>query len=313
MITTVTLNTSIDKAYIMSQKIKNGTVMRVPTCRNSAGGKGINVARIAKLCGSEVLACGLCGGYNGEYLKALLTEDGINHKFISIAGETRSCINILDPEYGSTEYLEPGCHVTMEEEEIFLQKFSFLIEKSEVVTISGSVPSGMSADIYSKLIRMIKAQNKTVILDTSGKSLQLALSEKPTMVKPNIDEIESLFDVKVTSMEKLIYYAEKIAEFGISYVVISLGKDGALLVCEEGIFHGICPEVKVVNTVGCGDSMVAALAVAMEKRYTPQEALRYAVAVATSSAMCSETGSFDVAVFKAIYNEVKIEKPEHLL
>ena len=59
--------------------------------------------------------------------------------------------------------------------------------------------------------------------------------------------------------------------------------------------------------------MVAALAVAMEKRYTPQEALRYAVAVATSSAMCSETGSFDVAVFKAIYNEVKIEKPEHLL
>ena len=115
MITTVTLNASIDKAYRMTQKVEYGTVMRVAETHNSAGGKGLNVARVVKLCGSDTKAAGLVGGYNGQYLESLLDADGISYEFEHIEGETRSCINILDPEYGSTEYLEPGCQVTPEE------------------------------------------------------------------------------------------------------------------------------------------------------------------------------------------------------
>ena len=74
MITTITLNTSIDKAYFMENKIENGTVMRVGRVHNTAGGKGLNVARIVRLCGSEVLAGGFVGGFNGSYLTALLKE-----------------------------------------------------------------------------------------------------------------------------------------------------------------------------------------------------------------------------------------------
>ena len=80
MITTVTMNASIDKAYHMDKEIVNGTVMRVATCKNSAGGKGLNVSRVIKLCGQEVLATGLVGGYNGKYLESLLDEDKIPHK-----------------------------------------------------------------------------------------------------------------------------------------------------------------------------------------------------------------------------------------
>ena len=86
MITTVTLNASIDKAYHMECSIENGTVMRVKSVHNSAGGKGLNVARIVHLCGEEVLATGLVGGYNGKYLEAMLTEDGIAHDFVYIDG-----------------------------------------------------------------------------------------------------------------------------------------------------------------------------------------------------------------------------------
>lgn len=116
MITTVTLNASIDKAYHMTQKIENGTVMRVAETHNSAGRKGLNVARVVKLCGSDTKAAGFVGGYNGQYLESLLDADGISYEFEHINGETRSCINILDPGYGSTEYLEGGCEVTAEEE-----------------------------------------------------------------------------------------------------------------------------------------------------------------------------------------------------
>ena len=111
MITTVTMNTSIDKAYFMDHEVQNGTVMRVSRCRNSAGGKGLNVARAVKLCGEKVQATGLAGGVNGKYLESLLEKDEVQYQFLHIAGETRCCINILDECYGSTEYLEPGCEV----------------------------------------------------------------------------------------------------------------------------------------------------------------------------------------------------------
>ncbi len=309
MITTITLNASIDKAYYMKGTIENGTVMRVMECRNSAGGKGLNVARVAKLCGSDVKASGMVGGFNGAYLESMLSSDGIDHDFFHIAGETRSCINILDEGYGSTEYLEPGCGVTEEEVQEFLQQvFPQVIKDSHVVTISGSVPKGCGSDIYAHMVEEIKSQGKQVILDTSGQLLKEGIKAKPTMVKPNQDEIELLYDTKITSFDEVKKYAQAIHQEGIEYVVISLGGDGALLVCSEGMYQGKPPKVDVINTVGCGDSMVGAFAVALEKKMTPDQALKYAVAVASANACTPDTGRFDPAKADEILAGVTVTK-----
>ena len=74
MILTVTLNVSVDKAYKIKGAVCPGTVSRVDECRNTAGGKGLNVARIADLCGEDVLAAGFAGGFNGDYVKAMLCK-----------------------------------------------------------------------------------------------------------------------------------------------------------------------------------------------------------------------------------------------
>ncbi len=307
MITTITLNASIDKAYYMKGTIENGTVMRVMECRNSAGGKGLNVARVVKLCGGQVKASGMVGGFNGAYLESMLDKDGINHEFYHIAGETRSCINILDQGYGSTEYLEPGCGVTEEEVTEFLtQVFPQVIRDSDVVTISGSVPKGCGTDIYARMIETIKSLGKQVILDTSGQLLKEGIKAKPTMVKPNQDEIELLYDTKITSFEEVKKYAQAIHEEGIEYVVISLGGDGALLVCKDGMFQGKPPKVEVINTVGCGDSMVGAFAAALEKKLSGPEALKYAVSVASANACTPDTGRFDPAKAQEIFQGVTI-------
>lgn len=308
MITTVTLNASIDKAYHMDKAIVNGTVMRVKSCRNSAGGKGLNVARIIRLCGAKVQATGLVGGYNGQYLESLLDEDGIAHDFGKVEGETRSCINILDPEYGSTEYLEPGFTVKDEELDAYLEKFKKIIQDSDVVTISGSAPAGVSKDVYARMTAIVKEAGKQVILDTSGELLKNGIEAKPTMVKPNRDEIEALFGVKITSGEDVIKYGKKIYEKGIPYVVISLGGDGALLVCSEGIYQAIPPKVEVVNTVGCGDSMVGAFAVALEQKKDSQEALKYAASVATANALSPDTGNFDPGILDGIYKGTEVKE-----
>lgn len=306
MITTVTLNASIDKAYHMEKKIENGTVMRVHECRNSAGGKGLNVARIVRLCGSKVQATGLVGGFNGQYLESLLDEDGIAHRFGHVDGETRSCINILDPGYGSTEYLEPGFEVKAADMERYLEEFPEIIKDSDVVTISGSAPAGVSKDIYQKLVEIVKAEGKAVLLDTSGELLKKGIKAHPTLIKPNQDEIEALFGKPVTSREDVIERAKELHAQKIAYVVISLGGDGALLVCDEGIYQAIPPKVDVVNTVGCGDSMVGAFAVAIEQKKTPEEALRYASAVGTANALSTNTGDFDPAVLQKIFDGTKV-------
>lgn len=306
MITTVTLNASIDKAYYMEGSLKNGTVMRVKAVHNSAGGKGLNVARAVHLCGEEVAATGLVGGYNGKYLEALLEQDNIPHDFEHIEGETRSCINILDETFGSTEYLEPGCAVSEREKQKFLERFPEIIGNSQVVTMSGSVPAGLPGDIYKEMILTAKKAGKQVILDTSGELLKKGLEACPTLVKPNQDELELLFSAKITGREEVIAGAREIYGRGIPYVVVSLGGDGALMVCREGVMQAAAPKVEAVNTVGCGDSMVGAMAVALKRGWEPERMLRYAVAVASANALSPDTGNFEPAVCGRLFEEVKV-------
>lgn len=308
MITTVTLNASIDKAYVMQEAIENGTVMRVKEVRNTAGGKGLNVAKIAVICGAEVLATGFAGGFNGHYLESLAAESHVATHFCHVEGETRSCINILDPKYGSTEYLEPGFSVKEEDLARFLTEFPGVIGKSTVVTMSGSAPVGIPSDIYRRMTELAKEAGAKVILDTSGDYLKEGLQGRPFMIKPNEDEIEALLGIRAEDPEAVFRAASELrVKYGIPWVVISLGGNGAVLSCDEGVFHGLPPKLDPVNTVGCGDSMVGAFAVALERALSPREALRYAVAVSAAAAMSPLTGDYDPAVFEEIYPETIVE------
>ena len=291
MITTITLNVAVDKAYVIG-KLTDHTVMRVNRCTNTAGGKGLNVAKVVHLCGEEVQATGFVGGFNGAYVEDMLKKQNIPSRFVHVQGETRSCINVLDEDGGSTEFLEPGEPIRPEEVQEFLDQFDDIIADSSVVTISGSVPKGVDVTMYAKLIEKIKAQGKKVVLDTSGALLKESIKACPTMVKPNTDEIEDLLGIKVNNHKDLVEGAKKLHEMGIPVVVVSLGGDGALVVSDEGVFRGQPPTIEVVNTVGCGDSMTAAFAVAFARGLSVQEALRYAIAVSAANAMTMETGSF---------------------
>ena len=291
MITTITLNVAVDKAYVIG-KLTDHTVMRVNRCTNTAGGKGLNVAKVVHLCGEEVQATGFVGGFNGAYVEDMLKKQNIPSRFVHVQGESRSCINVLDEDGGSTEFLEPGEPIRPEEVQEFLDQFDDIIADSSVVTISGSVPKGVDVTMYAKLIEKIKAQGKKVVLDTSGALLKESIKACPTMVKPKTDEIEDLLGIKVNNHKDLVEGAKKLHEMGIPVVVVSLGGDGALVVSDEGVFRGQPPKIEVVNTVGCGDSMTAAFAVAFARGLSVQEALRYAIAVSAANAMTMETGSF---------------------
>lgn len=306
MITTVTLNASVDKAYYLDCELKSGTVMRVSRCINTAGGKGLNVARVIKLLGEEVMATGLLGGNNGAYLEELLEKDGLENKFVHIDSETRCCVNVLDRTAGSTEFLEPGAEVGKYDVSVFLLRFQELAEKSEVITLSGSIPKGVEANVYARMIEIAHRYGKKVILDTSGACLQEGIKAKPTMIKPNEEELEILLGRKIQSREQAVEAAKQLQKTGIPLVVVSMGAEGALLVCQEGVYQGKPPVLKAVNTVGCGDSMVAAFAAAMRKNLSMKESLKYAVAVSAANAMSPQTGNFETRTMEEIMKNVEI-------
>ncbi|MGT2958988.1 1-phosphofructokinase [Streptococcus bovimastitidis] len=306
MITTVTLNASIDKAYYLEHQLSVGKVMRVKKVINSAGGKGLNVARIINLLGEKVIATGFVGGNNGNYLLELLNNDGITSSFTTVQSETRSCINVIEENFRSTEFLESGEKITDDEISQFLENFQHQIEGSEVVTISGSIPKGIKNEFYKDLIEMCNKMGKKVILDSSGISFQKGLLGKPTLVKPNKEELEAVFECDINSLTEVIKVGKKISDQGVPYVVVSLGKNGAIMIHDNRVYHARPPLVKAINTVGCGDSMVAGLAIGLEKNTDPKDCLIYAVAVGTANAMSTRTGYFDIREFEKILKNIEV-------
>lgn len=308
MITTITLNAALDIEYRLGE-LRPGTVMRVKSCRATAGGKGLNVARVAAALGESVCASGFLGGHTGARVEVLLDGSGIVPRFLHVPGESRTCINIIDDAGGSTELLEPGVPVDAQTLSRFLDVYEELLCQSEAVTLNGSLPAGCPDDFYAVLIHRACRAGVPVLLDTSGAALSAGLKSCPTLVKPNQDELRGLLGFE-SGLEQSIVAAKKLHRRGIRYVVLSLGAEGALMVCREGVLKGTPPQVAAVNTVGCGDSMIAAFAVALRRGYQPEEMLRYALEVSSASAMHPDTGGLEPAQAAALRGMARVEKIE---
>lgn len=311
MITTVTLNAAVDKAYQI-EKMEPHTVMRVRECVATAGGKGLNVAHVVAALGYPVSATGFLGGFNGQYVRSLIQGTGITDDFFSVSGETRTCVNVLDDGGGSTEYLEPGLQVNQTDIEAFSAHYRKAIQKSTVVTLSGSMPRGCPPDYYKSLIEIAKKSGKQVVLDSSGEALRLGVEALPDLIKPNSDEISALMDGQ-TGPDAAIKAAMALHQKGIAYVALSQGEKGAVMVCAKGILRAQAPKINAVNTVGCGDAMLGALAVALKQNMQPEEMLAFAVEVSAASAMNAKTGGLSLVDLQSIRGSVVVDREERYI
>ena len=308
MILTVTLNAAIDKRYVV-EEFKVGQVNRVKECAYVPGGKGLNVSKPAAIAGAEVVATGFLGGHAGKYIEESLKDYHVKSDFFHLESESRSCINIWDEKNSiQTEILEPGFTVKEEEFLNFLELFKSLVKKADVVAMSGSVPKGLDGTAYQKMIKIVKDEGKKVILDTSGKLLEMGIKSCPTMIKPNIDEIRMLTGKSCDKQEEIIEAAKQIHQWGVEVVAVSLGAEGSIAVCDSGVYKAIVPKINAVNTVGCGDSMIAGFALGFSENLNIEDTLRKASAISVASALRKETGYFVVEDMERIYPQIQIEK-----
>lgn len=308
MILTVTLNTSIDKAYIV-ENFKIGDVARVKEAVYTAGGKGLNVTKVVAALGEEVMATGFVGGFAGGFIEHELSKMSIPHEFVRIEGETRSCVNIIDEAtHVHTELLEPGPLLTSQDIGRFINLYKNLLQRADVITISGSVPRGVDVNIYEILIKMARNYGKKVILDTSGEYLRGGIKARPTLIKPNKKEAEQLLGMTIENAEEAGIAVRKMRNMDVEMPVVSLGSKGAVMASGSDILHAPAPRVHTVNTVSCGDAMIAAFAVAMIRRYDAREMLKLGVAVSAAKSMTAETGGCRREDVERLLDEVSIYK-----
>lgn len=310
MLLSVTLNPSVDISYRLDH-LKLNDVNRVTEVKKTAGGKGLNVARVAHLLGVDVLSTGVLGGSLGSFIENQLDENHIKHAFLHTNQEARNCIAILH-EHMQTEILESGPVLSEIEQEMFLQHFEKLLQDVNIVTISGSIVKGFSENVYSKIIKIANNHDIPVILDTSGKTLEVSIKIKsalPFLIKPNTTELSQLLHQQVTNDPEQLKNALMDPLFeGIPWIVVTQGEDGAFVKHKNQFFDVTIPKITVINPVGSGDSTVAGLAKAIEQHLDDITTIKYGMAAGILNTMETQTGYVDVSKFDHFVNLVKVKK-----
>lgn len=307
MITTVTFNPAIDKRYYVDG-ISTGEVQRVIEVENTVGGKGLNVSRVASILGEEVTATGFIGGTNGQFIADELQKSGIRSRFKKIEGQTRCCLAIIDKYGNQTEFLEPGPEIGQRDYEEWLKIYEELLDSTDVVIASGSLPRGLKADSYAEIIEMAKKRGIRFLLDTSGVPLLEGIKAKPYFIKPNMDEIKLITGKDMNTEKDIIKAVLYLNEKGIELVTVSMGKDGSISGYKGQLIKVILPEIKAVNSVGSGDSFTAGIAVSYNRGMNVIDSIRFASACGAANAMESRTGFVRAENVERIFKETKVIK-----
>ena len=304
MIYTVTLNPSID--YVINLEHLNiGNVNRVNDEHVYPGGKGINVSRILRTLGHDNVATGFVSDFTGDFIINSLYDLNVKSDFIKLDnGFTRINVKIKSNE--ETEINGSGPHISDEKLNKLFDKFSKLKE-GDILVLAGSIPSTLKENLYEKIMVYIKEHNVKVVVDATKNLLLNVLKYNPFLIKPNNHELEEIFNVKLEGMADVVTYGEKLQEMGARNVLVSMGKDGAILITEDKeVFISNVPNGKVINSVGAGDSMVAGFISGYINSNSYEEALRLGAASGSATAFSSDLATKEL--IDKLITEIKVER-----
>lgn len=282
MVYTVTLNPALD--YVMkADSLSSDDVNRSSAEKICYGGKGINVSVVLTRLSVENKALGFVAGFTGKELEKMLAAEGIKCDFNRLkSGNTR--INVKIKAHKELNINANGPEVSEKELSELLKKLNG-IKENDYLVLSGCVPKNLPTDTYERIIKRLSGKGVNFVVDATGDSLLKVLKYKPFLVKPNHHELGDLFGVKIESDEQIESYAKKLQQMGAKNVLVSRAENGALLADETGKIHKVSnAEGELVNSVGCGDSMLAGFVAGYIQKRDYSYALRLGCACGNAAA-----------------------------
>lgn len=308
MIITLTPNPAVDQTVFVD-RFDVGAVNRFRESQLDPAGKGINVSRVAHRLGWPTIAFGFLAGEIGLIAETALDDEGVQHHFVRIPGQTRLNVTIVE-EVGrtSTSLYGPGPPVDQEHFARLDNLIQFWLQAGRVLVLAGSLPPGIPDEAYATYIRLAESRGVRTILDADGEPLRLGVEARPYLIKPNVAEAEGLLGRSLPDLGAVVQGASELANLGIAVVVISMGAQGAVCVRGEKAWRVVPPKVQRRSTVGSGDSFVAGVAIALARGEDIVEGLRLGTAAGAATAMTPGTALGTADEIAALMPQVQIEE-----
>lgn len=282
-IITLTLSPAFD-VHLNIPSFTAGHENLVEAYVRNIGGKGINISRALIQNGVKNVALAVIGEENGSDFLRGMDECGLSDRIvISGKGRIRENFTVHTDNAVETRISFKGF-----ETDAFLLDRIYELTKPDndtLVTFTGSVPQGITGDKVEAFLRRVKQSGARLVIDSKSVPIDMIKRVRPWLIKPNSDELSSYLGQ--LNFEGITHAAKKLHEEGIENVLVSLGADGAVLACSEGVYVACLPKIEAVSTIGAGDSMIAGFITAMNNDAC--EKLR--AATAFGSAACLREGT----------------------
>ena len=308
MITTICLNPCFDKT-VNVDTLRVGQVNRIRDARVDLGGKGINVAVVAKRLGLDVQCIGVMGEDGAEELTALMDREEISHNFLKEPGHVRTNTKVysLDGQ-GVTELNEPGPQTEPGTIRDFLENIAKpMTAGNDFVVLTGSLPPGCPEGTYRDIMNAMP-ENRC-ILDTEGKELELAAKEAhPFLIKPNLREMEATLGIELRTMRTIRDAALLFIRLGVQHAVVSMGAMGAMYISQEKTLFAPSLRVETKSTVGAGDAMIGGILLGYEIEKDMARAFRYGIAAGAASVMTEGTQLVLKSDFDNLLDQVRVQE-----
>ena len=307
MILTVCPNPSID-CTIELDSLNVGMLNRIENKVETYSGKALNVAIGVARLGGKCVTTGFMFSSHKELFEKKLSGEGVAHRFVSVNGSARVNYKIIDKKSMLTEINDVGEMVSPDKQGELLQLVSGLSENSSIAVISGSLPKGVESSYYNKLVKAVRKGQK-IIIDAEKQNMLSATEDTEIyMAKPNLPELESFSGMTIRTKKDMVKASRKYFDRGVQNVLVSLGRDGAVLTNGSESYFCRSESVAVNSTVGAGDSMVSAVSVGLKMGVDMPELLKMAVAAGTAAVTTSGTNLFYKDKYEEIYAKIKTEK-----
>ncbi|MEO8376992.1 MAG: 1-phosphofructokinase family hexose kinase [Candidatus Sumerlaeota bacterium] len=306
MIITVTLNPAVDITLTV-QSFVPGEVNRAVETQKSAGGKGINVSRSLRVLGEPSVALTVLGGDSAPEFQRLARESEIQIIYISVPGEIRSNIHVLDQSTRNIfKVNQPGNALAEVHFNHFKMLFRQQLKAASAVALGGSLPPGSPVTCYRDLADLAVRHNVLAVVDAVGPVLLEALHAKPFIAKPNRRELEETFGKKIRTEKQMIAAARELNALGAQWAVISDGAKPIIATSSTEIYRVVPPRIVAKGTTGAGDALAAGFLSKFVNRASFCDALRFGVAVATVNCLTEEGDTARAADVEMMLKNTKL-------
>lgn len=197
MIYTITLNPAWDVTYRVHE-IRPDGLHRAYAAKESAGGKGVNVARAVRHAGGAACAIACLGGLSGERIAATLESEGVDCIPVGVQGDTRTNVSVIADNGRAFEVNGEGNPIDTAAVNRIRRALLENLLPGDTIALCGSFPQfrdGSPASFWTELAEIAKRTETALVLDTGGAFLREIFLDglpTPSLIKPNFDELRDL-------------------------------------------------------------------------------------------------------------------------